>query len=307
MKIGCMIDYMRLRYAFLGIAVAMLFFSSCVVEEPGDDPEKPDYSEYITDVFEYVYAPGQHAWKVKQEDGDKFKGEPNSDVLLGGFGGYIIAGFNHDVENVEGEPDFEVFSSGVSPEPAVVYVMSDENGDGLPNDTWYELKGSEYGKPNEIRDYRLTYYKPKDTTSNILWKDNQGQSGELVSAYSSTNSSTWWWSGLTGDSIVFKGTRLPDAYVNAGTQDSQNWIVPDTVFTWGYAENNKGSDYSKENRSNQFDISNAIDAQGVPVHLSRIRFIKVQTGVFQRAGWLNEVSSEVKGARDLHYCGACLD
>jgi len=30
-----------------------------------------------------------------------------------------------------------------------------------------------------------------------------------------------------------------------------------------------------------------------------IRFKKVQTAAFQQAGWLNEVSSEVRRARDL--------
>lgn len=29
--------------------------------------------------------------------------------------------------------------------------MQDVNGDGLPNDEWYELKGSEYGNPKPFR------------------------------------------------------------------------------------------------------------------------------------------------------------
>jgi len=35
------------------------------------------------------------------------------------------------------------------------------------------------------------------------------------------------------------------------------------------------------------------------VNLPHIRFIKIQTAVFQQAGWLNEVSTEVRGAKDL--------
>ena len=38
--------------------------------------------------------------------------------------------------------------------------MQDVNGDGLPNDEWYELKGSEYGKPETIQDYAVTYFRP---------------------------------------------------------------------------------------------------------------------------------------------------
>lgn len=42
-----------------------------------------------------------------------------------------------------------------------MWVMQDENGDGLPNDTWYEVKGSEYGKAETDQDYAVTYYRPE--------------------------------------------------------------------------------------------------------------------------------------------------
>ena len=42
-----------------------------------------------------------------------------------------------------------------------------------------------------------------------------------------------------------------------------------------------------------------MDASGNAVKLTSIRFIKVQTGIFQQAGWLNEISTEVYGAADL--------
>jgi hypothetical protein len=52
-------------------------------------------------------------------------------------------------------------------------------------------------------------------------------------------------------------------------------------------------------RKNLFDISNAVDASGNAVNLAGIRFIKIQSAVFQVAGWLNEISTEVSGAADL--------
>lgn len=291
-------------FLILSMLLASFLFVSCSgINGPNDDEDddEPDYyPEYITEVFECVYAPGQHARNIKPEDGKKFIGKPEFDVYLGGFGGYIIAGFDHNVMNVEGKADFEVFSSGVSPEPAVVYVMCDENGDGKPNETWYELKGSEFENKETIRNYSLTYYKAADEKSNIRWKDNQQQSGELISGYNGVTSSPWWWGAAESDSITFTGTRLPQAYIDNGTGDTQNWIVPEGIFTWGYAENNYGNDYSKESKSNKFDLANAVDADGNPVKLPHIRFIKVQTGVLQQAGWLNEISSEVQGARDLN-------
>ena len=48
------------------------------------------------------------------------------------------------------------------------------------------------------------------------------------------------------------------------------------------------------------DISNAVDGSGNLANLSKIDFIKVQSGVFQVAGWLNEISTEISGAADLH-------
>lgn len=273
---------------------------------PADGEGEPeDLSSYIAEVFDYVYAPGQHAPTRNAEDAEFFVGKPDRELYLGGFGGYVVAGFDHDVPNGEGA-DFEVYSSGVDAEPAVVYVMCDENGDGLPNETWYELAGSEAGHAETIRDYEVTYYKPA-VGGNVRWRDNRGNSGELLEGnrkdpatgnFRTTES--WWWSETVGDSVSFKGTHLPDVYYNAGTDSAENWVIRPDMFAWGYAENNKGDDYDKKTRANRLDISNAVDASGHPVVLPHVRFIKIQTAVFQRAGWLNEVSAEVLGARDLH-------
>jgi hypothetical protein len=278
----------------------LFFLFSCGNNEP-EKPEEEDLSMYITEVFEYVYAPGQHAQgRNSEEEKRNFIGKPTRDTHLGGFGGYIIAGFDHNVPNVAGKFDFEIFSTGAAPEPGMVFVMSDENGDGLPNGTWYELRGSEFDNPKTIRNYSLTYFRAKSDTENITWRDNQGNSGELISGFGGQYSSNWWWSETKTDSITFTGTRLPDSHVNVSTGNNEHWIVPDTIFTWGYAKNNQGSDYNRTNRSNQFDIANAVDENGNPVYLPHIRFIKIQTAVFQQAGWLNEVSTEVQGARSLH-------
>ena len=78
-------------------------------------------------------------------------------VSLGGFGGCLVVGFDHSIDN---DGDYNIAVTGNpfdgSSEPGIVWVMQDENGDGLPNDTWYELKGSEYGKEETIRDYAVT-------------------------------------------------------------------------------------------------------------------------------------------------------
>ena len=277
----------------------LFFFISMLLVSCGSE-EQPKSSAYITNVFDYVYAPGQHALLAKKTDVTNFIGEPTNDkswLYLGGFGGYVVAGFDHNVVNGDGF-DFEVYAlKGASPEPGVVYVMEDKNGDGLPNEIWYELKGNQFA--NSKRNYWVRYYKAVSDSANITWKDSENKHGELISGYGSNYSAAWWWPFTISDSITFKGTRLPDAYDNESSGGSQYWVVPPDRFTWGYAKNLDGTDYDSTLGANKFDISNAVDSLGNPVNLSNIRFIKIQTAVFQQAGWLNEVSTEVRGAKDL--------
>jgi hypothetical protein len=57
---------------------------------------------------------------------------------LGGWGGYIVFGFDHSVENGSGG-DLYIRGNAFegNSEAGVVWVMQDENGNGLPDDTWY--------------------------------------------------------------------------------------------------------------------------------------------------------------------------
>ena len=279
---------------YFSFIFVFVFFVSCKQNEPVVT------SAYLTDVFDYVYAPGQHASMAKESDKAFVLGDPAKNegwLYLGGFGGYVVAGFDHDVSNEAGA-DFEVYAlPGASPEPAIVYVMADENKDGIPNETWYELKGNQF--ENSIQNYTLTYYKAATDSKNITWKDSQGNSGELISGFGSSTSAKWWWPATLADSITFSGTRLPDSYINNSTTEVPNWVVPNGLFLWGYAENNSGTDYNSTTKANKLDIANAVDESGNSVTLSSIRFLKIQTAVFQQAGQLNEVSAEITGAKDL--------
>ncbi|MEG1763504.1 MAG: PKD domain-containing protein, partial [Bacteroidales bacterium] len=141
-------------------------------------------SPYITKVFEYRPAPGQFINEMPlYEKGDTkermvqkvqncIQGDTKILISLGGYGGYLIFGFDHLVQNVEGKNDFKIwgnaFYAGTNPnsgaskeggscEPGIVWVAYDANGDGLPNDTWYELAGSEYYKSETLKSYQITY------------------------------------------------------------------------------------------------------------------------------------------------------
>lgn len=292
---------MFLRYfqiiALSLLAVFVLTFPAC---EPPEVIEEEDTTVYLSEVFEYVYGPGQHAAQAKSTDTQFIIGNPAKHsgwLYLGGFGGYVVAGFSANIPNLEGA-DFEVFAlPGAGPEPAVVSVMSDDNNDGLPNETWYELKGSQF--ENSQRKYTVTYYKALSDKVNITWSDSESNTGELKAGFGANNTSAWWWSETLTETVTFHGTRLPDAYEYNQVGEMSNWTVSEGRFEWGYAENKSGTDFNPQSNSNRLDISNAVDVNGNSVHLDHIRFIKIQSAVLQQAGWLNEVSPEIRGAGGL--------
>ena len=260
---------------------------------------------YVSKIFDYQYGPGQHASFIPTtEKANDFLGEPwingKSFISLGGWGGYVVAGFNHPVVNANG-PDIAIFTQpSISSEPGVVYVMEDVNNDGLPNDgSWLEIRGSEYINPETIHNYLVTYFKP-GPSGYVTWKDNQGKSGTLVPGF---GSDSWWWSGYANqNSVTFAGERLPDAYENTSKDPSvELWLQRPGLFQYGYAECYFNSDYNTKLKANFLDISSAVDAFGKPVTLTKINFIKVQSSVFQISGWLNEVSTEISGAADIHF------
>lgn len=289
--------YISLIVSFLGCSKE---FASTDSPTPSSNP-----AAYIYKIFDYKYGPGQHASFISPtEKADNFIGEPwtenKSFISLGGWGGYIIAGFNHAVLNANG-PDIAIFTQpSISSEPGVVYVMEDLNNDGLPNDgAWFELRGSDYNHPETIHNYEVSYYKP-GTSGYVTWKDNRGKSGTLIPGF---GKDSWWWLGY-GDkvSITLSGVRLPDAYENTSNDPAvELWLQRKGLFQSGYAECYSNSDYNSKLKANMLDISLAVDALGKSVNLPKINFIKVQSGVFQIAGWLNEVSTEISGAADIHY------
>ncbi len=279
---------------------------------------------YGNKVFEWIPAPGQfigetqtggmtgnettHEAAVAWAEGRLAKSQY---VSLGGFGGYIIVGFDHSVENTETSYDFAIAANaffntatgdGGSNEPGIVYVSQDVNGNGLPDDEWYELRGSESGKEETIADYAVTYYRPSAPKMNVLWTDNRGSSGTVDYLAAFHRQDYYYPAWIAEDQYTLYGTRLKDRT----TQNSDTGMWDNSCFAWGYADN-MGSDVLSSNDSgggegqrNGFLIKNAMYADGTPVNLKYIDFVRVQTGVNSKAGWLGEVSTEVFGFEDLN-------
>ena len=80
------------------VLLLFLFLGSCSNEGQLD---LRDVSAYVTKVYEYKYAPGQHASLISGDwKGNDFIGRPWAEgktyTSLGGWGGYIVAGFGLD-------------------------------------------------------------------------------------------------------------------------------------------------------------------------------------------------------------------
>lgn len=247
-------------------------------------PTTPNSNPYVTTLFEFLPAPGQNTNKAlgivtaaKTLEGKKGL------VSLGAWGGYIVLGFDHTVVNEAGKEDLIVYGNPQSnfAEPGIVWVMQDENGNGKPDDTWYELKGSEFGKAGYERNYEVTYTKPA-VGGSVAWKDNKGNTGTVnISSATFQSFPTW----LTGTEYTIRGSILPK------TGLSSSGLITSMPFAFGYADNLVGGD--------KLDIANAIDKDGKSVSLAGIDFVKIQTGIQANLGVLGELSTEVAGVADL--------
>ena len=277
-------------------------------------------------VYAYTPAPGQFINELKTGGFDNTQTTPEAAIAyaearmsevdrngnpypnwvsLGGFGGYIIVGFDHSIDN-SGDYDLGILGNSFSgsSEPGIVWVMQDENGNGLPDDTWYELAGSETGKTETIQNYSVTYYRPTGSKMPVQWTDNLGNSGEIDYLAQFHRQDYYYPLWIEEDSYTLTGTCLKARNYDASGNGSY-WV--NVEYDWGYADNFSpidrltGEDNANADaNANHFKIANAIDMDCQPIHLNYIDFVKVQVGVNAKSGWLGEVSTEVFGFYDYN-------
>lgn len=311
------------------------------------DPTPEGATAYITKVFDYMPAVGQFTNKLPlYEEGDTQE-IMNQKVLaaignnkrglinLGGFGGYVVVGFDHTIANVEGKRDFRVLGNvfyananpdvnapeGGSCQPGVIMVAYDADKKGVPElCEWYEIAGSAHEDPKKelwyqkaydanndvdiIYDYEITYHKPKkEPTSQdewatyIPWEDNKGWSGHKVK--NQFHKQPYYPLWAKGDKLTFKGTRLPQNGVDESGVGRYYVLYK---FRYGYA----GNELNVRDDS-AIDISWAVNKKGERVHLPGVDFIKIYTGINQENGWLGECATKIMSIEDLHILGVSID
>lgn len=302
---------------------------------------------YITKVLDFMPGVGQFTNKLPEyKEGDtqesmnkkvfeRIGNNKKGMISLGGFGGYVIVGFDHTIKNIIGKRDFRILANafyansnpdsnapkGGSCEPGIIMVAYDANRNGVADDNeWYEIAGSSHEDPskelwykkaidngNDINiyfDYEITYYRPdKEPTTDeemkkyIRWEDNKGNKGYKVkNVFHRQNYFPLW---AKNDKITFKGTRLPQNGIDES--GAGNYYVLYN-FLYGYADNAKNDD-----DESAIDISWAVNNKRQKVNLPGVDFIKIYTGVNQENGWLGECSTEITGVEDLHILKIDID
>lgn len=293
--------YYSIKYSAVGDGGV---YSKTVVAEvlPLVRPIQPTSSKYITQVFDYLPAPGQFVNETSfgtPGNAQKLIGQPSILVTLGGFGGYVVFGFDHSITNRPGK-DLAIYGNPLRPpmewsEPGAVMVSQDVNGNGLPDDAWYELAGSEYAHATTVKNYTITYVNPKGY-SDVTWTDNKGGSGAVeINNYHKHNYYPEFAPNL--ESITFTGTRIRNTF---GLLEGTG-IYINRSFAWGYTDSWSSGDDFETNRYNAFDLSWAVKADGSAINLASIDFVKVYAAQNDKGNrMLGEISCEVKGAADLN-------
>ncbi len=255
-------------------------------------PTTNDRSPYIHKVYEYLPGMGQYVNELpKYEEGDDsasmcrkceavIANNAAGMITLGGWGGYVTFGFDHAVRNEEGR-DIQILGNAFymtgsteygSSEPGIVLVSVDENQNGIPDDTWYELKGALYGDPQTNHAFTRTYTRAGDTLHNEFHQH------------------PYYPEWLTETEYTLTGALLPPQSVTVNGQNVQR------ILDYGYVDNKPNKDVD----GTSFDLSWAVDGNGQPVVLDSVHFFRVYNAVDEVLPLTGELSTEIAGAIDLH-------
>ena len=282
------------KFFKFALVAALLVVGGCVQFEGGEGGEGAPSKELEYEVVEFLPAPGQFVNEgysaTTMAEACAYAEERFRNryfVSLGGFGGFVVVKFKTPIRNSEGDYDFGIYSNAFSgsSEPGVVWVAYDANKNGVADDEWFELRGSESEKATTLYNYSITYSRTDDAT-NIAWRDSRGESG--VIERNSMHQQDYFPAWVTENEYTLTGTLLPDN--SEWSEKNQEWVLH--AFEWGYADNYSATDLAAD-RANRFRISDAYTVNGEKANLPQIDFVKVQSATNVIHSVIGEVSTEV--------------
>ncbi len=303
---------MRFKYTAAIICAVSTAACSDSSSEPVPVPENDNRPGIVqAEVIDFNPAPGQFVNESPSAENGITKSailktatdDINKGYLisLGAWGGNITLRLNSPIINTPAKNDLRVlgnaFYSGTgtggrrfgSAEPGIVYVMTDTDGNGIPDDgPWLELRAPESDGCPIVS---VTYYRPENNATAekyIRWTCSDGSEGWLNKAGIHNHDYFPLWEA-DKETLTFTGRRLRDNGVYNTQADRF-----DLYCYSGYADSHPDSEAASE-----LDLDNAIDPDGNPVHVQKIHFVKIVTGVLQCNGILGECSTEVAGIERL--------
>ncbi|MBL0920778.1 MAG: hypothetical protein IBJ10_01475 [Phycisphaerales bacterium] len=304
--------------------------------------------DFASLVHSYVPAPGQNINSPFFGDPTRALGAPvgggtgaadNSKVVtLGGFGGSITLGFDAPVEDSPCNPhgmDAIVFGNAFwvngNPnrrwaEAAVIEISADVNGNGLPDDPWYVVKGSSLpAAPQGVWREQAWDNAPGTPTPpvNVAWYPMAPQFPAWPSGYATgafelpapfrasvlvnpnglgaTVEGHFGYADvspvmLLGDMSGATGgtgeNLLSDPEDRPGVDPAEFYTVPDDPRAVGVSPGSGGGD--------AFDIQWAVHpATGEPAGLTHFHFIRISTAVDVVSPSLGETSTEIAAVADV--------
>ena len=282
----------------LALVAALLVVGGCASFEDGNGGggTEPAPKELEYEVLEFLPAPGQFVNEfysaTTMEEACAYAQSRIDNryyISLGGFGGYIVVKCKTPIANSGGSYDVGIygkFHEGNS-EPGVVWVSQDTNSNGVADDAWFELYGSESEKDTTLHNYSITYSRTDDSEI-ITWHDSEGASGTIER--NGFHRQDYFPAWVTENEYTLSGTLLPDN--SEWIEINQEWVLH--AFEWGYADNFSTIDVMTD-KVNRFRISDARTASGELANLSQIDFVKVQSATNVIHPAIGEVSTEVCG------------
>jgi hypothetical protein len=275
-------------------------------------------AQFVSKVLNYLPAPGQYTnadFIGTPFAANSLVGTNKGMVSLGAFGGSITVYFAQGIQNDPANPygvDFTIYGNPTMTwsEPGIIQVMKDENHNGIPDETWYEIAGSEHFWNTTVSSYEVTYQNSGLTVaSNIRWTDNLGGLGIIPE--NSFHQQPYYpkadlFPNVAPDKYVLKGTEI-NGLIDLSNPGSVNSFHK----TFGYADNTPVLSLTEKLPDNPYtpeiegsggdaiDISWAVDQNKLPVKLDEIHFVRIYTGMNALAGWLGEISTEITGIRDV--------
>ncbi len=229
---------------------------------------------------------------------------------LGWFGGFLIYEFDEPILNSDKNKygiDFTVYGNAFygNSEPAGVKVSQD-------GETWYTLAGSKHYDPDTVWNYEVTYTNTSPDFDpyiaiDVPWKDNMGNGGLYAgNAYHPQPNYPM------GVNYLFEGNHAADLYSAEELTLGGTKIMGFNSAYWGYADvhpnpvdnfDKPGNPYRAPSGRNGtkyaeggdygdgFDLSWAVDENGMPVKLDSVRYVKVYNSSME--SHVGEVSPEI--------------